>query len=281
MTTSKQTVKETPAPETEAVVKVEVALAHEVIQQKTASWSPAETRDAISLTDFAIAQVSKARESLMAVGERFNAFAEKHGQEKCGELARYVSALRISGLSESNIGLWRIRATEYAKMFPNPTVRKHVLALTGGEGIIIRGEKPSDDKPAPYVVAPAYVQALEKAGEAPRDSKSEDSCEKWARILVKVAGNLRGNARKVTLQTKRKIAVKAFNSLVLLATKEDKSERRLHSNGEAFVMDTLFIMAEFAVQHSEDLQPFEHLIGRLDQMLGASEKRETKQKKSA
>ena len=127
------------------------------------------------MTDEAIKSMADAGNKL-AVGLLIEECASQYGEAKAKELTRaYVN--RGPGLSEGNLWTHVQRARVLMQMFPNPAIRKHLLGLTSGEGIIVRRE--TGENKGKYVLSPHFEKAVEVLGTAP--TTEGDTAEKYAR----------------------------------------------------------------------------------------------------
>jgi hypothetical protein len=241
----------------------QIVLIDSRLTQLTDGWGKLETKDARSVVLFAMSQMVGAAESKMSIGEKFNEFSEKHG-DKVNILIRETAKLGISGLTESNIVLWRIRARELPKHIPNALVRKYALLLTGGEGLIIRDEnydeKDSEGKPKPkpYILSPFWAEAFKATGAIP-STQNEEVAEVYARKVAAQASFLRSKARTTPEDARIR---KQF------ATFQKRSIGWL-SKHESLVYECLYKMLGAVAKETTDLQHIDALLGKLDKMFDA------------
>lgn len=258
---SSETPVSTPATD-KAIVLIDSRLT-----QLTDSWSKTETRDAREVVTFAIENMVKAAECKMAVGKRFNDFSEKHG-DKVNVLVKETAKLGLAGLTESNIALWRIRAKMFPEFFPNAKVRKYVLAISGGEGVIIRDEsfdeKDADGKPKPkpYILSPYWSEAIKTIGPVPT-SDNEEVAELWSRKTASHATFLRSKARTAPVESRIQKRFRDFTKWVC-------SDGTIGKN-EQLVYACLKDMLQRVVNETEDLDRAEDLDAFLANIITGKE----------
>lgn len=209
-----------PAQSIESEKAAAIQTADVILQGVVSGWSAAEQSETRGTVEFAIAGVMSTKETLMAIGDKFNALKISIGREKFADVVNAVSKMNIDGLSKNNLGLWMNRASLLAKTLPSPLVRKHLLALAGGNGIVIRVEPTEDEKKAgetaSYQIAPEFASAIASVGKVPTGTVKPSVAESYARRVVDIVKQLRSNANvspegKAARQKKAKQAIlKAF-----------------------------------------------------------------------
>ena len=172
-------------------------------------------------------------ENLLELGLQIEECAEKEGEAKAQELVR-TFARRGHGLTESNIWTHRQRARVLMYMFPNPTIREHLLLKTGGEGIIVRVERGKDK--GKYVLSPFFQRAIEKLEPAP--DADDEAAERYAGLIVASARASRGAARsRPTLESKARTIVESWKEFV-----------EGHPNSDSVMAEALAEMVKVAIQ---------------------------------
>lgn len=244
---------ETPKPATEVI-----KLMDDAITSVSASWSQAVTRDARLTVKLAVEKMVGNAESKMDVGQAFNKFASKHGEDKANVLIKETARMGFNGLSVGNIFAWRKRSAIMDEHFPNKLVRKFVLALTGGEGIVIRDESSTAD-PKPYILSPYFSQAIVKYGENdPKDSKTDDVCEKYARQIVYTAKGLRSAAQTEPADARARKRIADFFKWLKGKPLKDH---------ESLVWERLGHHVELLARETTDLDLVLAFVGHLDVVL--------------
>lgn len=214
-------------------------------------WSKSEVSDGRKTVEFAVEKMVGSAESQISIGERFNTFSEKHGEEKCRILTKALAGLNLAGLSASNIDLWRIRAVKLPEFIPNPAVRKAILALTGGNGIIVRDES-SEATPKPYILSPFWAQAIAQIPLTASDD--EEVAELNARKVATQAAFLRSNARTSPLETRITKKMQSFFKWLRSTNTLGKQNER-----EKLVYTQLESGLRLLIQETEDLTLVDHL----------------------
>jgi hypothetical protein len=257
------------APES-VVAEKAIALTYERLNSTLSGWSKTETSDAMDTVNFAITKMVEGAESKMSVGTRFNDFAKAHGADKARVLIQETAKLGISGLTESNIALWQKRSAMLLIEYPNPLIRRYVLALTGGEGIIIRDEsfdakdKDGNALPKPYILSPFYAQAAEKHADLVKTNAkttSDEVAEKVARTLHSTASGLRTTARNKPEDARIRDAFKAFG----------KRTSGWIGKHESLVWDELYKLVKLSIQNTNDLGQFDAFSAKIDNAAGGAE----------
>jgi len=229
------------------------------LTQLTDGWGKQQKRDAVETVKFAIEKMVGAAESRISVGERFNKFAEKY-PDGVNVLIKETSKLGINGLTETNIRLWMIRAREMPKYFPTEKSRRYMLALSGGEGVIIRDEsfnqKDADGKPLPkpYILSPYWAETLKKLPVPQTDN--EEVAELWARKANAQATFLRSKARTAPVESRIQKRFADFTKFVCSDGTIGKHEE--------LVFTCLRDMMKRIINETEDLSRVEDLIGFMD-----------------
>jgi hypothetical protein len=259
---------ETPRPQP-AQTQGNIVLMDSAISSATHGWSKSESLDARAVVEFALDNVVKAAESKLQIGERFLEFGRKHGTDKLRVLINETSKLKVSGLTDGNIALWMIRADKLPQFIPNANVRRFVLAMTGGEGLVVRDEAYNEvdahgnKLPKPYILSPYWQQAIEKIKLT--DSSDAEVCELNARKLYSHASTLRSKARTEPEDKRIKKQIQAFQKRTIGWLKKH----------ESLVYSEIGKMLTALVKETTDLNLPLAMVGQLDKALnGATEMKE-------
>jgi len=132
--------------------------------------------------------------NMLRVGERLNRLRAAIGIENFCYFMKYV--LPATGISRSTGYRWLGLAERLGSLFPNPSVRQHLMALTDGRGIITRAVDDEEEKDTyKAVLTPAAQAALNNLPPAPKKNGDNTESEAWVRQFIKEMGKARYLAR--------------------------------------------------------------------------------------
>ncbi|HEV2961072.1 MAG TPA: hypothetical protein VG649_04540 [Candidatus Angelobacter sp.] len=109
---------------------------------------------------------------------------------------RFMSdVLPALGISRSTGYRWLGFAEGLAPLFPNPLLRKHLMVLTDGKGIVTYSERHGKRDSSEIVLTAAAQAALASLPPLQKNTRNSAECAEWARQFIKAMNKARSRSR--------------------------------------------------------------------------------------
>jgi len=155
--------------------------------------SPAKSKTVIATVE----EISRLRQqmvvNILAIGECLNELRASLGSERFAHFMRAV--LPTIGISRATGYRWMNLADKLTLVFPNSFVRRHLLTLTDGRGILAKPTKHGNGDSSIVALTPAAQVALAALPPAPKEQQGRIECEHWVTQFIKTIGKVRSEAR--------------------------------------------------------------------------------------
>jgi len=127
--------------------------------------------------------------NMLAIGDDLIKLREAIGSE---HFSRFMTDLLPTlGISRSTGYRWMGFADQLAQVFPDPTVRRHLMMLTDGRGIVSNSGKENKNGCAKVVLTRAAEAALKTLPPLPAASQTAQESEQWVRQFVHATARAR------------------------------------------------------------------------------------------
>jgi hypothetical protein len=131
--------------------------------------------------------------NMLAIGESLSKLRSVLGVDKFSRFMRTV--LPALGISRSTGYRWLGLAEKLVLIFPNPVIRKHLMALTDGKGIVTALSRDGKRDACNVVLTPAATAALKRLPAPPTRADDHTGCEEWVNRFIKATGEARACVR--------------------------------------------------------------------------------------